>query len=237
MLDKPMHDGQIFNAMVAFFEDDDWNFQWVDGTSVLTMGFTGRSGKWMCFAQAREEQHQFVYYSVCPLNVPRDRLAAAAEFVTRANYGMIIGNFELDYTDGEIRYKTSIDVEGDSLSAPLVKQLVYANVLIMDRYLPGLMRVIYGDSTPLEEIERIEAGRHEDFGDGGEGLDEDYDDDDLDDDDDDLDQDLIDDLNRFRDSLPPDFGDELDEDPDDDDQPPGNGGRRPFIPPDDIGLN
>ncbi|WP_049790798.1 hypothetical protein [Trichormus azollae] len=51
-----------------------------------------------------------------------------AECITRANYGMIIGNFELDFNDGEIRYKTSIDAEGERLSFALIKQVVYANV-------------------------------------------------------------------------------------------------------------
>ena len=27
-----------------------------------------------------------------------------AEYLTRANYGMVMGNFEMDYSDGEIRY-------------------------------------------------------------------------------------------------------------------------------------
>lgn len=155
--------GQIFNAMVEFFEEDDWNFNWMDGLPVLSMAFSGKNGKWMCYAQAREEQEQFVFYSVCPVNVPPSRIEAATEFITRANYGMIIGNFELDYADGEIRYKTSIDVEGDSLTAPLVKQMVYANVLIMDRYLPGILSVVYGDADPAEEILEIEQQEHADF--------------------------------------------------------------------------
>ncbi|MDJ1171766.1 hypothetical protein PMG71_20260 [Roseofilum sp. BLCC_M154] len=33
-----------------------------------------------------------------------------AEFLTKANYGMILGDFELDLTDGELRDKTSIGV-------------------------------------------------------------------------------------------------------------------------------
>jgi len=33
------------------------------------------------------------------------------EFLTRANYGLNIGNFEMDFQDGEIRFKTAIDVE------------------------------------------------------------------------------------------------------------------------------
>lgn len=151
-----MDQAQIFNALIEFFEEDDWHFQWVEGTPVLSMGFAGRNGKWVCYAQAREQQQQFVFYSVLPVNVPEERRPAVAEFITRANYGMIIGNFEMDFDDGEVRYKTSIDVEGASLIPPLIRQMVYANVLITDRYLPGMMSVIYGGKTPLESIEQIE---------------------------------------------------------------------------------
>ena len=80
-----------------------------------------------------------------------------AEFITRANYGMIVGSFEMDYGDGEVRYKTSIDVEGDRLSLGLVRQLVYINVLMMDRYLPGIMKVAYGDVDPAAAIDSIEG--------------------------------------------------------------------------------
>jgi hypothetical protein len=150
--------GQIFNSLVEFFEGDEWDFHWMEGMPILSMGFTGRNGKWMCYAQAREDQEQFVFYSVCPINVPEDRRMKVAEFITRANYGMIIGNFEMDFNDGEVRYKTSIDVEGETLTPPLIKQMVYSNVIIMDRYLPGIMRVIYGDGAPDEEIQKIEEG-------------------------------------------------------------------------------
>jgi hypothetical protein len=154
-----MAGSQIFNTVIEFFEEDSWNFQWLEGMSVLSVPFTGKNGRWMCYAQAREEQEQFVFYSVSPINVPPDRQVAIADFITRANYGMIIGNFEMDHSDGEVRYKTSIDVEGDQLTAALVKQLVYANVIIMDRYLPGILAVIYGEADPASEIEKIEGPR------------------------------------------------------------------------------
>ncbi len=148
--------GVIFNAMIEFFEEDDWEFSWMEGLTALSMGFSGKHGKWMCYAQAREDQQQFVFYSVCPMNAPEARRAAVSEFITRANYGMIIGNFEMDWTDGEIRYKTSIDVEGSQLTKPLVKQMVYANVMILDRYLPGLMAMMYGSVSAVDEIAKIE---------------------------------------------------------------------------------
>jgi hypothetical protein len=118
----------------------------------LRIAFQGDNGKWTCYAKARVEQEQFVFYSVCPVNAPESKRLAIAEFLTRANSGMIIGNFELDFADGEIRYKTSIDVEGDSLSSALIKRVVYANVTMMDEYLPGIMSVISGDVSPEKAI-------------------------------------------------------------------------------------
>lgn len=150
-------DGQIFAEMVNFFQQDEWPFYQVERQPVLQIAFQGDNGKWTCFARAREQQQQMVFYSIFPVNVPENKRMAVAEFITRANYGMIIGNFELDFTDGEIRYKTSIDVEGDRLSFALIKRLVYANVTMMDEYLPGIMSIIYGEAEAGDAIAQIES--------------------------------------------------------------------------------
>lgn len=151
-----MAEQQIFNVLIEFFEEDGWEFQWVEDAPVLSMGFSGHNGKWLCYAQARELEEQVVFYSVLSVNAPEEKRAKVAEFITRVNYGMVIGNFELDYEDGEIRYKTSIDVEGTELGASMVKQLVYANLVITDRYLPGIMRVLYSNESPVDVLDSIE---------------------------------------------------------------------------------
>jgi hypothetical protein len=148
--------GEILDTTISFFQEDGWLFSQMEGQPVLAMGFQGESGRWTCYAQAREEQGQFIFYSVCPVNATEDKRMAVAEFLTRANYGMLIGNFEMDFDDGEIRYKTSIDVEGDRLTLALVQQLVYTNVLMMDNYLPGLLGVIYGNVPPAEAVAEAE---------------------------------------------------------------------------------
>ncbi|MGK7942847.1 MAG: hypothetical protein AB4058_00075, partial [Microcystaceae cyanobacterium] len=58
----------------------------------------------------------------------------------------------------EIRYKTSIDVEGDRLTPALVENLVNINVITVDRYFPGMMKVIYGGMSPEEAIHSVEGG-------------------------------------------------------------------------------
>lgn len=152
-----MSDTPLFDAMVDFFKTDEWPFIQLEDRPVLSMNFDGKNAKWTCFAQAREEQQQFIFYSVCPVNAPAEKRPALAEFVTRANYGLIIGNFELDFEDGEIRYKTSLDAEELALNATIFKNLIYANVSMMDKYLPGIMSILYSEISPREMIDQIES--------------------------------------------------------------------------------
>ncbi len=146
----------IFEVMRDFFDEDDWNFVELEGESVLQMGFEGENGRWTCYACAFEESQQFVFYSVCPLAVSPEKSLAMAEYLMKANYGLMVGNFELDFIDGEIRYKSSIDVENEQLTTGLVNNLVYANVLTMDKYLPGIIALINTQLSPSEAIALVE---------------------------------------------------------------------------------
>ncbi len=148
----------ILESIVNFFKADEWPFTRIQNEPALRMAFQGDNGQFTCYAQARESQRQFIFYSICPIKVPENKRLLVAEFLTRANYGMIMGNFELDLRDGEVRYKTSIDVEGDRLSLPLSQHVVYPNVMMMDRYLPGIMMVAYGGLTSEQAIQQIENG-------------------------------------------------------------------------------
>lgn len=147
----------LFETMTAFFTDDEWPFVPDESSASLRAAFRGDNGEWTCYAQVKEEQSQFLFYSVVPLNVPGDRRPAMAEFLTRANYGLPLGNFEMDFADGEVRFKTSIDVEDDRLSEALIRNAVYMNLFTLDKYLPGIMAVMYGDVTPVQAIAEIEG--------------------------------------------------------------------------------
>ncbi len=153
--------GRILETVERFLKSDDWPVSPVEGRTVIKTGFEGKNGQFTCYAQERNEQEQFVFYSIFPVRTPDDKMNEVAEFITRANYGMIIGNFELDYGDGEIRYKTSVDVEDMEIREPLVRHLVYANVLTMDKYFPGLMRVLYAGIDPVNAIAEVEGAEEE----------------------------------------------------------------------------
>ncbi|MDZ7962272.1 MAG: YbjN domain-containing protein [Aulosira sp. DedQUE10] len=146
----------ITNAMIAFFTNDDWTFTKIQGKPILQMGYQGENGQWLCYARANESPQQFAFYSICPTIAPEERRLAIAEFITHANNGIAIGNFELNFSSGEIMYKTSIDVEGDRITPTLIKRLVYANVITTDQYLPGILAVIEGRLSPTDAIALVE---------------------------------------------------------------------------------
>ena len=148
---------QILETAISFFEGNDWPFLRVEGELALQAAFRGESGEWNCYAVGSEEQQRFAFYSTCPVRVPEEKRMAMAEFITRVNYDLLIGNFELDLKDGEIRFKTSIDVEGDQLSTALVERMVVGNLAMMDTYLPGIMKVIYSDIPPAQAVDETEG--------------------------------------------------------------------------------
>jgi hypothetical protein len=153
--------GKIFETVLAFFKEDplnQWNFIKDEELNLLRLTFGGDNSSWAYYAQALEEDQQFAFYSVLSNQIPPEKRQVVAEFLTRANYSLIIGNFEMDYTDGEVRYKTSIDVEGDRLSPALVKQIVYSNLYRANQYLPGLLDVIQANKSPAEAILKVENG-------------------------------------------------------------------------------
>ena len=146
-----------FETLGNILEEDEWKARRLEEKHAYSMGYTGENGDYRCYAIVRIELEEFLFYCVAPVRVPSEVRPAVAEYLTRANYGLRIGNFELDYSDGEVRFKSSINFEGEDLNFGMLRNALYPAVHTLDRYLPGLLRVSFGGATPLEAIEEIES--------------------------------------------------------------------------------
>lgn len=150
---------EAFDLLSSYLDEDEWYPRRIDGKYAYSMSYSGKNGDLRCYAIVRVDLEEFLFYAVAPVKVPDMVRPAVAEYLTRANYGLRIGNFELDYSDGEVRYKSSLDFEGQILTNELIRNAIYPAVHTMDRYLPGLLRVSFGGATPHEAIEEVEGGR------------------------------------------------------------------------------
>lgn len=146
----------IYPVIVELFRQEGWPFQAVPERNSALINFQGSKGNWPCLAQAREQVNQFVFYSVCPLQIPLERRYPVAELITMVNAKVILGNFVMDFDDGELKYKTMSCLERDTApSVDLLKRLVYGNLAVMDQFLPGIESVVGLDTSPIEAFGQI----------------------------------------------------------------------------------
>ena len=101
---------------------------------VLRLRYGGQNGEWICLIKLDEATQQCAVYSVLPDLIPEKGRKACAVMLAYTNYDLTIGNFEIDLEDGELRYRTAIDLSGDRLTPALFENLLTTNVNTMDRY-------------------------------------------------------------------------------------------------------
>ena len=142
----------VVEELKRAFAEHGWPYSEVRGAPVLLSELSGPAGRWSLYAQVVEEMDLILLYSICPRRIPEDRRGEVALFLARANYGLAAGNFELDLDDGEVRYKTVLQLRGGELDALTLKRLVRANGIAMERYLPGIEAVVAGAAGRLVDL-------------------------------------------------------------------------------------
>jgi hypothetical protein len=145
---------RIHEAVVRYLSVREWPFEERD--DLVATPVAGNASNWIAYFVAREADEQLLVYADLPVTVPPDRVGAVAIYLTRANYELAIGNFEMNVEGGQVRFKTSIDVQGAELSDPLIDHLFMANTVSTARYLSGLEAVVAG-SDPAEAIAAAEG--------------------------------------------------------------------------------
>lgn len=151
----------MLKKIIDFITKQEWRFTSIVDESRVVISMSGINGTFQCVADARQAEERFIFLSICGANVPDDKKALMSELLTRINYGSFLGNFEMDYEDGEIRYKTSICCKSSELTNNIIEHIVMANIVMMDTALIGIMKLIYGDITVKEAYNIIENTKSE----------------------------------------------------------------------------
>ncbi len=151
----------IFKSVLNFFIQDDWKYTEIEPGEALSLEVKMENSNYTCYAFINDENQTFQFYSTSPVKIQKNQYLKIAEFLMRANYGLILGNFEMDFRDGEVRYKTSMFVGENELDYPVIKKIVYSNLSTIDEYFPGIMKVIYGGVSAEEAVKQIEEEEEE----------------------------------------------------------------------------
>jgi hypothetical protein len=99
-----------------------------------------------------------VCYGIVPVHADPDRRAAAVEAIVRINQGLRIGSFDLDFSDGQMRYRTGCDVEGGALTEHMVRTMLGNVCCCIDQFSRALMLVLFGQASAEEAVRRALDG-------------------------------------------------------------------------------
>ncbi|GAA0545684.1 YbjN domain-containing protein [Chitinophaga japonensis] len=145
------------NTILEYFQEKGWPLQQHETEPVYRFNYETKNASWACFIRINEHLKQIICVSVLPDKIPADKHMIMSEFITRANWGLNIGNFEFDFEDGELRYKTSLDVSKSDFTTGLLDPLIMANLVVMDDYLPGIKAILAGLQTPEDAVKSVRA--------------------------------------------------------------------------------
>jgi hypothetical protein len=148
---------ELLGCVRAALVELEWRFGEDAEHLTFNLGYGGKNGIYYCLLHVHAQFRAVLFHAHVQCRVPEEKRAAVAEFITRANYGMWIGNFELDLRDGEVRYKSSLDLVDGELTPGMLNALMRTNLNTLDRYLPGLMSVLWNDVAPQDAVGMIEA--------------------------------------------------------------------------------
>ena len=97
--------GTPFRTLLDHCENKGLKFRANQKKKRIKLALCRRHALYNCNLQITHKDSVFQIHLNYPVLAKDKKMRpAAAEFVARANFGMVIGNFELDMRDGEVRY-------------------------------------------------------------------------------------------------------------------------------------
>lgn len=151
---------EIAEAIKQYLDNEECHYSYDEDFGAFEFDMPGSLGRFRtisCIIYVNKTS--FTAYGFCPLRADRsnkEEMAAMAEFFTRANYGLKNGNFEMDYNDGEIRYKSHADCEGVLPAPSIIEKCIFFPVAMLDRYFSGIEDVLYRNVSPEEAVAKCE---------------------------------------------------------------------------------
>lgn len=145
----PIHD-----SLLEAFADRGWYHYNSDAPGV-TVNLTGDQAVFTCRYVAYEESQLIACCVRVPMTIPKSSRRRAMEYITRVNFGISYGALEMDLDDGRMFYRTSLDVEDGRPTTAMVCNMAGCGVGQLDRFLPGLMEVVYARKAPAEAVRAI----------------------------------------------------------------------------------
>lgn len=146
----------IAKSIETYLREQDWEFTFdeIGGVFTVEADLSCKLGAALVVYQAMEDS--FLCYTTIGEEAPAEMKASVAEYLHRANYGLPRGNFEFDYDEGSIHFKTFFDCPGGVPTAKQLDDSMAIGLTVFDHYGDGLHELLQGGSLARRLILKAE---------------------------------------------------------------------------------
>lgn len=149
------HKNQLLNRTLEFLNLQGWSYEYSSKTGLIqfTMNLDSQLGS--CRVYVLPDDTEIECVATCPIKASPDVYDDVVEFITRANYNNLIGNFEFDYDDGEIRYRYCMLCDETIPSLYDVARCICLSYKMFEQYGDALVKTLMGYGDPEADIKAI----------------------------------------------------------------------------------
>ena len=154
-----MDQEQIVDALRDWLDGDDWHYEYDAEYHTIKAGviLDCKLRHARVLIHVRDDE-SYIVSIISPINGDPGNIGEMAKFVAMANYRLAAGNFDLDVSDGEVRYKVHVNCKGlETLPTQIIKDSVHVGWFMMERFGNGIAALAMGFSDAETEIKKTEA--------------------------------------------------------------------------------
>ena len=148
------------NLIKSTLEKDEINFQTLqedENGTAFRMGFGLKNGRVDVIIDINTAWHSYSILAIFPVTVEDNKIRRVSELLNRINYGLTLGDFEIDFSSGNLRFKTTqLYEEIHPDTEFLFRRKLQISFETMDRFTPAIMSVIYANILPEQALAQLQ---------------------------------------------------------------------------------
>lgn len=152
---------EIIQAIHDHFREIEWSYDYNERESYFHTGVTMNSSLGSLAIYVYVHETSYVVYACLSNHVEPCYCAQVAEYLHRANYGLLNGNFGMDFRDGEVRYKTFVSFEETTVPVKAIRASLVLPVLMFEKYGKNLLKLMLDVGDPQMLIREAETPEDE----------------------------------------------------------------------------
>ena len=140
----------VYTALRQSMDRHELNYRLDVDRQAVIASFNGDHGTYTLIGLVDPHLDLVQFMAVIPVPIPEEERDRVSEVITRANWGLKVGKFEMDYTDGEVRFQASTFFD-ETIGEKTFCQMMAATLGTVDRYFPAILRVLYNEEMSAED--------------------------------------------------------------------------------------